>query len=654
MDWSSFDKKYAYSGKLGAHYRSDETIFRVWAPVCEETGVEKVEFVSYGKDNSPSAAPKAFYQMKLGVNKSPNQHTVNTIAVWELTLEGNQLGLVYTYRVTYSDGSMVDTQDPYSIATIVNGRRSVVAEIPKENLGKCSWRLQSPTDAVIEEIHVRDFSISDTSGVSEQWRGKYLGLVEEDTSNLYRDVSGFDYLISIGINAVQLMPVFDFSSVDERRKDGYNWGYDPQNYNVPEGSYATNPFDPMCRVNELKTAIRKFHASDFNVIMDVVYNHVFDRADSCFEKLVPGYYFRKSDATGCGNDTASEREMFSKFIVDSATYWAETYGFDGFRFDLMGCIDVTTMNVVREALDKLDSRLLIYGEGWDMPTDLPENRRANQRNLGKMPRIGAFNDAIRNIIRGSVFEQIEFGFVDGLARRESLQKGEKSLESRLASAMKGSRSSFRSLITPEQMINYVEAHDNLNLNDQLWKNHPKDSPDQHSRRIELASGLNLLAQGVPFMEIGQEFERTKLVSDNWTAAENSYNAGDFVNEVDWNFTTTHKNTLDFVKKVIDIRLTQPVFRLNDYKEINSAVKIQSAVANSGLLILTLVPGNSEKFKLVVNASGKPINMHCSEAEVLLTNSRTDHSAGDMVSGNIKLSDLSLTLFSVKGRIYAVD
>ncbi|GAB2024267.1 type I pullulanase [Lactovum odontotermitis] len=651
MNWEEFDEKYGYSGALGAIFSLERTIFRVWAPACSETGVAKVELISYGRNWSPEAEPKEIFQMEQGRRESADNHARNTIGLWELRLEGNQFGLVYTYRVTYEDGHWAETQDPYSIAVIVNGRRSVVVQIGEadfgENLEKADWRLRTPTEAMIEEIHVRDFSISATSGVSEKWRGKFLGLIEDDTVNEHGDKTCFSHLRSFwGFNTIQLMPVFDFASVDETRNDGYNWGYDPMNYNAPEGSYATDPYDPLCRINELKAVIKRMHRADINVVMDVVYNHVYDREASSFEKLVPGYYFRKSTATGCGNDTASEREMFSKFIVDSVTFWAKTYGIDGFRFDLMGCLDVDTMNAVRAALDELDPRILVYGEGWDMPTALPNPKKANQKNLNKMLRIGAFNDAIRNAIKGTEFEKVEPGFVDGLEMRDDLADSaesaeeEKPLETRMIAAMKGSKASFHGLKTPGQMINYVEAHDNLNLNDQLWKNHPKDSAEEHTLRVEIATALNLLAFGIPFMQIGQEFERSKLVNDDWAAAENSYNAGDAVNAINWNLVTEHKNTVKFVERALAARRFADILRSDNFTEISKTMKVKYAKPNSGILVYS-VGTRHAKYSIAVNISGRPITVK-GYLWTELTNSRIKMPYLEW--DDKELSDLSISVF----------
>ncbi|GAB2026562.1 type I pullulanase [Lactovum odontotermitis] len=640
MNWEEFDKKYGYSGELGAIYRPSQTIFRVWAPACEQTGVSKLELVSYGKSTSPEADPAEIFPMSLGKKEAAEQHLKNKIAVWELTLKGDQAGLVYTYQITYADGHKAETQDPYSIATIVNGSRSVVVQMAAEKSGDALWRLDSPTYAIIEEVHTRDFSISATSGVSEKWRGKFLGLVEEGTVNEYGDATCFDYLQeAYGVNVIQLMPVFDFASVDETRNDGYNWGYDPQNYNVPEGSYSTDPTDPLCRIKELKEVIQKMHKESFNVVMDVVYNHVFDREQSSFEKLVPGYYFRDSTATGCGNDTASEREMFSKFIVDSVTFWAEKYGFDGFRFDLMGCLDVATMNAVRAALDKIDRRILIYGEGWDLPTALPFLKKAMQKNLGRMPRIGAFNDAIRNAIKGIEFEKTVPGFVDGPEMCVNSAASKRAPGNQLLSALKGSRYFFHKISAPEQMINYVEAHDNLNLNDQLWKNHPEDSREQHSRRVEIATALNLLAIGIPFMEIGQEFERSKLVNDDWAAAENSYKAGDAVNAIDWRLVTEHKATSDFVKAAIKFRSYNSEFCLNNFKE----VKVQLVESKPGILIYSLGL-RTEKYTIAVNLSGRPVTVR-GTIWLRLTNLISEHTADALSWENHELPDMSFSVFA---------
>ena len=673
INWEKFDLQYGFSGQLGAIYRPEATTFRVWAPKTAETGVAKIELCLYGQNTEPTASCESIHEMQLGTSATPEQHASNTIAVWECRLPGDLKNLVYTYRVTYADGRSLETQDPYAQAVIVNGTRSVVldpGDVPNPDLSKPTWRQEQATDLVVSEIHVRDFSISGTSGVSAANRGKYLGLIERGSKNAAGLKTGFDYLLESGCNAVQLMPVYDFGSVDETGQNpdkSYNWGYDPVNYNAPEGSYATDPFDPLSRICELKKALKTFHSHGLSVIMDVVYNHMYDSKSSSFETLVPGYYFRKTDNMVNGTrDVASEREMMSKFITDSVLHWTKNYGFDGFRFDLMGSLDVDTMRKIRAELDKIDRRIVVYGEGWNIPTDLPEKRRSIQKNLGLLAPIGMFNDAGRNAIKGHDFDGLSLGFVDGVdLRLKEVVKTRKierlSLENQVIASLKGSKRFYRTQVLPEQAINYVEAHDNYNLNDILVVKHPKDSRQQHEKRVQLANAVNILCAGLVFTEIGQEFLRTKLVATGkngrLTAADhkramNSYQAGDAVNAIDWDKLSENQATVDFVRQMLAFRAANPVFRSNDFDQIQAQFKLQEAEPYSGILIFTVnQPKTQQQFRIVINASDKPQTFSADQANLLVTNDESLTSG--MLSGKFQLCDCGIAIFDSPRRIFSV-
>ncbi len=650
VNWQKFDEKWAFAGQLGAIYNKEETKIRVWAPPALETGLVSVELISYGKDTNPASSPVEKLPMSLGKVENKTNHRENTIGVWEIQLPGDQIGLVYTFLVTYEDGHQVETQDPYMRGGIVNGNRSVIVAPDKRSFHKtnATWRLNQATDAIIEEIHVRDFSISESSGISAQNRGKYLGLVEEGSKNSFGEATGFDYLKGLGINCVQLMPVFDFATVDETGgAPVYNWGYDPQNYNLPEGSYSTDATDPNCRIIELQSTIEKFHEAGLNVIMDVVYNHMFDSSDSPFEKLVPQYYFRRSQAMVSGTlDTAAEREMFSRFVQDSVIYWTETYGFDGFRFDLMSGLDIATMNKIREQLNQLDSRILLYGEGWNMPTALPEHDKVIQKNLGLVAPIGMFNDDLRDAIKGSKFDGKTYGFVDGIDAYQS-NPHQYPLEQTLMSGIMGSRKLYPTMKYPEQSINYVEAHDNYNLRDQLFINHPLDDKAAHVKRMSIAISLMMLSAGVPFIEVGQAFGRSKLVDSSgsgkfitadFVAAENSYRAGDLVNQIDWDVMHENLELLDFVRKLITIRNENPIFRLNDFNQIQQSVHIIQA--KNGIIDYQI-----GDFRLIYNASARDYRVReLNQAEMILSNE------ADLVStdkNQLVLTDLSMVILEIK-------
>ena len=365
--------------------------------------------------------------------------------------------------------------------------------------------------------------------------------------------------------------------------------YTPENYNVPEGSYSTDPYNGAVRVSEMKQMVKTLHDNQISVIMDVVYNHVYNASDFCVNQIVPGYFSRVdadgkySNGSDCGNDTASERSMVRKYIVDSVKYWADEYHIDGFRFDLMGLHDVATMNAIRSAMDDIDPRILIYGEGWDMGIGLPVDQKAKKDNAALMPRIGFFNDNARDAVKGAeVYGQISNGYVSGAP-----------LEDKIAKSLLGSRG-FVNYLMPGQVLNYIEAHDNYNLNDLMHHLHPHDSPEDIEKRIYLANALNLTMQGMCFMQLGQEFQRSKMVATgedgNYTEADvkramNSYNAPDEVNCVDWNQVTLKKELVDKIAKLIERKKTVAEFSYRSYADIYDNLYVTKADFASGIVEL---------------------------------------------------------------------
>ncbi|MDE1548187.1 type I pullulanase [Jeotgalibaca caeni] len=547
-----FEENYAYEGKLGISYSPEATIFSVWTPVAV-----KVELVLFEDLYSET---KEYIEMEL---IAPG--------VFEQEVKRNLDNVAYLYAITYPDGKVVETVDPYAIATTVNGERSVVVDLRDTNPE--NWqRMESftaATDAIIYEAHIRDFTISASSGVAN--KGKFLGVIEKGTQSPTGKPTALDYLKELGITHLQLLPMYDYQTVDERDPDsGYNWGYDPQNYNVPEGSYATNPYEPKTRIKEMKRMIQGLHEEGIRVIMDVVYNHVFEPIGHPFENTAPGYYFRKnpdgtmSDGTGCGNDTASEHVMYRKYMIDSLKYWAREYKLDGFRFDLMGSHDVETMNAIREALDEIDPSIIIIGEGWDLMTNLPAEEKANSKNAEQMPRIAHFNDALRQAIKGSDMDgATDPGFVSGKAFQEQWiainQQGGLYFPEDIASYQ-----------SPDQMVQYVEAHDNHTLYDKLTINMPDDDEETRKRRHLLATSMVLLAQGIPFIHAGQEFLRTK------DGVENSYKSPDAINRLDWSLRDSQMDAVEYVKGLIALRKSEPLFRLRTAEEIALHMEVWKA------------------------------------------------------------------------------
>ncbi|MFC2619009.1 MAG: type I pullulanase, partial [Bifidobacterium dentium] len=462
----AFDKKYAYSGDdLGATFQKNQTGFKVWAPTATN-----VKLVTYR-----SADPNA------EVDKTIDM-TGEDKGVWSATVKKLASGTAYAYQLTFADGTVNVSADPYATAAVANGERSVV--LSQKDMGSAGDRMPAfgkTTDATIAEMNIRDFSISPDSGIAADRQGKYLGVVQSGTKTAKGATSGLDYLKSLGVSHVQIMPMYDYGSVNETGDLSYNaagaqnWGYDPENYNVPEGSYSSDPSNPSTRVAEMKQMVKELHKNDIRVIMDVVYNHVYNAASHSFNKTVPGYYFRYDangalvNNSGCGNDTASERKMMRKYIVDSVTYWAKNYNVDGFRFDLMGLIDLETMKEVRAALDKIDPSIIILGEGWDMNTTMDKSRMTIQPNAyevasnGKNNGIAFFNDSIRDGIKGSVFSDTDTGFVSGKAGQEGLI-AHNALGCRYdADTTCWNGNAQDHYADAGQVVNYAEIHDNMTL-----------------------------------------------------------------------------------------------------------------------------------------------------------------------------------------------
>lgn len=570
---NDFDNYFSYDGELGALYEKEGTLLRVWTPTAKS-----VEVWIYADDSFKGPSTK------IEMVQKPK-------GIFEAYLPGDQHGTIYVYKIFFLNNRESISVDPYARATTVNGMKSVIADLNRTNPDGWGERLPAfglPEEAIIYELHIRDFSISETSGIVN--KGKFLGLTEKNTQNASGRKTGLDYLIDLGITHIQILPMFDYATVDEANltEPQYNWGYDPLNYNVPEGSYSTDPFDPFNRIFELKQMIRTLHDNGLRVIMDVVYNHVYDPKDQALERTVPGYFYRYNadgslaNGTGVGNDTASERHMMRKYIIDSVKYWAKEYHLDGFRFDLMGIHDSVTMNAIREALDKIDPSIIIIGEGWEMSTPLPEDLKASQRNAQAMPRIAHFNDSIRIALKGSDFgDEKDRGFISGKNYLEDL----------LLRNIKGAMhlSSHSSYVDPEQVIQYVEAHDNLTLYDKLLRSNPDDSEEVRIKRHTLATSIVLLSQGVPFIHGGQEFLRTKA------GVANSYQSPDEINQFEWERVTTYQESVAYVKGLIALRKSEYLFRLHTHEEIDAHFTMLSE--NFNIIAFSLT--NSEKKYIVI-------------------------------------------------------
>ena len=559
---SAFDDKYYYGGDdLGATYTENRTQIKLWAPTANQVELRIYDSV----DND--ATPTKVIKMQRGDK-----------GVWTSVLNGNYQGWAYDYQLNFGDGTQTTTDDPYSKAVTVNGDRSVIEDV---NQIKPTDFNRMPdfgnaTNAVIYETSVRDFTKDPNSGVTD--KGKFLGMVQTGTHTASGQVTGIDYLKDLGVTHVQLMPMYDFASIDETSADpSYNWGYDPKNYDVPEGSYATDASDPTNRIMEMKEMINGFHKNGILVVMDVVYNHVYSPAEQAFQKVVPGYYFQYdaeghlTNGSGVGNDVASERKMVRKYIVDSVKYWATNYNIDGFRFDLMGILDVETMNEIRAELNAIDPGILVYGEGWDMRAT-NHDLGAAQYNADKVDKnVGFFSDDIRNAIKGATFGGISKGLVEGNTQEENYdQHAQAFVDGFLGGQNYANATTAHPYQAPTQTINYVACHDNRTLYDMLTALMPEESEANLVKRDKLATSMAFLAEGVPFVNAGQEALRTK------GGDENSYQSPDSVNQIDWNRVQDNQDLVNYFKQLVNLRKNESVFRLDNYNAVAKQVKVLQA------------------------------------------------------------------------------
>ena len=554
----------AYKGKdLGLTYSKASSTFKIWSPPASAA-----ELLLY-KNGDGGSAFKTIELMQ-GAHGS-----------WHAKLSGDLKGTYYTFRVKINERWSNEVADPYAKAVGVNGQRAMVIDLKSTN--PAGWaKDKSPsfsannkaTDAVIYELHIRDASINKNSGIVH--KGKYLGLTEKGTKSKEGLSTGLSHIKELGVTHIHLLPFFDYNSVDESKpeKAQYNWGYDPLNYNVPEGSYSTDPYNGATRINELKQLIAAFHKNGLRVVMDVVYNHVADAGSSNFNQLVPGYYFRHkkdggfSDATACGNEVASELPMMRKFILESVLYWAKEYHMDGFRFDLMGVHDIETMNLISAELHKINPSILLYGEGWTAgASPLPDSVRALKKNAHLLNGIAVFSDDVRDGIKGAVFDLKDKGFASGKAgMEESVKFGIVAASNHPQVDMEKVNYSKKAYsAAPWNVITYCECHDNNVLWDRLTMSCPDATREELVKMQELALTIVLTSQGIPFLHAGTEFLRTKK------GVENSYNAGDSINAIDWSFKKENLTTNNYIKQLIQMRKAHPAFRMTSNGQIKKNI-----------------------------------------------------------------------------------
>lgn len=549
---SQYDQYPTYNGNdLGLNYTPAASTFTLWSPIAKKVSLHLYTDGQGG-------------ERKETIPLSPGER-----GTWTTSVPRDLAGLFYTFQVETGDILLDETPGIYARAVGVNGRRAAI--VPPESLEPPEWEsdrrppFQEQGDAIIYEMHVRDFTIHPSSG--SQFPGKYLGVAESGTHSPSGKATGLDHLKEMGVTHVHLLPVYDYRSVNEEKLDSpqYNWGYDPQNYNVPEGSYASDPYDPTVRIREFKQMVKGLHEAGIRVVMDVVYNHTGATEKSNFNLEVPGYYYRHtedgkwSDAASCGNETASERTMMRKYIIESCAMWVREYHIDGFRFDLMGIHDIETMNTVSARLLEIEPSLIFYGEGWTAgKSPLPDSLRALKANTAKLERFAAFSDDLRDGLKGSVFDEKATGLVNGGTDVEQ------SIRFGIVAATwhpqvdytKVNYSKTSWAREPWQCINYVSCHDNHTLADKLKiSGEGKFSIEQLKQMDKLANAIVLTSQGVSFLHAGEEMMRTKK------GVENSFNRPDSVNAIDWRWKDQYADVFYEYKALIALRKQHPVFRL---------------------------------------------------------------------------------------------
>ena len=613
-DTEEFENAYTYWGHdLGAFWTESQTVFRLWAPTAREVTL-------------------LLYRDGLGGEPLTSQQLhPEKNGTWIARRMGNLKGLYYTYLVNV-DGQAKEACDPYAKAVGGNGQRAMVIDLQETN--PAGWaKDRSPfqgkgiTDAVLYELHIRDLSTHRSSHI--QNKGKYLGLAETGTHTRSGHATGLDHIRQLGVTHIHLLPVFDFGFTDESSpQPQYNWGYDPVNFNVPEGSYATNPFDGACRVRELKQTVKAIHDAGLSIVMDVVYNHVYDRDGFCFNQIVPGYFSRgTSNGSCCGNDTASERSMVRKYIVDSVNYWADEYHIDGFRFDLMGLLDIATVNQIVQTVKSRHPHVIFYGEGWQMNTSpvRPGTELATQYHSSLTPGVSFFSDTCRDLLRGSIFDSRAPGFVSGaICDKNTLN------------------ACFLGLphwaCQPEQSVNYVSCHDDYTLFDRLSLVNP-DAPRQTLiRQNRLAAAFVFLSQGVPFLQAGEEILRTKP-KGRGKFDDNSYRSPDRVNAIRWDTLESpeYQETLAYYKGLIAFRKAHEGLRQTGRETVQASVF--PVETGNPKAVCYRVEDRYHSILAIFNADDQPLTM-------TLPDGTWDVNIHDGVAGTVPL-------FTTQGQVTAL-
>ncbi|MDE7025400.1 MAG: type I pullulanase [Paramuribaculum sp.] len=592
----------SYSGSdLELTVNSTGTHWRLWSPEAEHAQV-----LLYASDRNTPAIDT------LDMQRSDS-------GTWVASYPKQLYGKFYTFRVKHNGKWLDETPGVWAKATGTNGQRAAIVDLSTTNPE--DWEsdhgpaLKSINDAVIYEMHHRDFSVHPSSGIVN--KGKFLALTEPNTKTPQGLATGIEHLKELGITHVHILPSYDYNSVDESNLqiNKYNWGYDPQNYNTPEGSYSTNPADPTARIKEMKQMVKALHDANIGVVMDVVYNHTAENDGSNFSLTAPDYYYRHrqdgsySDASGCGNETASDRKQMSDFIVNSVKYWADEYHIDGFRFDLMAIHDTATMNRVAKELKTIRPDIFVYGEGWtagDSP--LPKEQRALKENVSAMPNIAVFSDDIRDAVKGHYSNAADRGFATGKPGMEETVKIGivASTAHPQVDYSKGANSKFAYASSPRQIINYVSCHDDLCLTDKLAKSMPGTTEADRKRAARLAQTIVFTSQGTPFMFAGEEIFRNKK------GVHNSYQSPDSINAIDWTLKSANADQMEYYKQLIKLRKEHPAFRMTETADVMRNLKFDN-IKQPNLISYSLKNHANgdvwKEIKIVFNGNTEPVEVN---------------------------------------------
>ncbi len=574
---------------------SKGTHFTLWSPEAQEAHV-----LLYPTDRNSAATDT------LAMKRSER-------GTWRVSVPEQLYGKFYTFQIKYKGKWLDETPGVWAKAVGTNGHRAAIINFADTNPeGWANDRgpvLKSINDAVIYEMHHRDFSMHPSSGIVN--KGKFLALTEEGTRSLLGDKTGIDHLKELGITHIHILPSYDYNSVDESQlpSNQYNWGYDPYNYNAPEGSYSTNPAEPETRVREMKEMVKALHDNGIGVIMDVVYNHTAQNDDSNFSLTAPGYYYRHrddgsySDASGCGNETASERQQMRDFIINSVKYWADEYHIDGFRFDLMAIHDIETMNEVAAELKKINPDIFVYGEGWtagDSP--LPVEKRALKDNVSQMPQVAVFSDDLRDAVKGHYTNAADRGFATGKPGNEETVKIGivAATDHPQVDYSKGNNSKKPYALSPTQVINYVSCHDDLTLTDKLIKSLPDESTADRQRAAKLAQTIVFTSQGTPFMFAGEEIFRDKK------GVHNSYKSPDSINAIDWSKKRENADLFNYYRELIKLRKSHPAFRMTTAEDVAKHIVFDNTNNEPNLISYSIKDNANgdawKEIKLIFNGS----------------------------------------------------